>query len=90
MSRAVRDRAILFDDDSYKVIADCGQAIGIASADFYSDAFLNNEDGIDEAELLKQIGSARREAERRATDSIDGLRSALLRQFRVLMSADRP
>lgn len=90
LGREVRDRAILFDETSYDVIADYGKAISIASADFYAFAFEYVDLGtIDEATLLKRIGDGRADLHKQAEESFEELRLALLRQFRMLMSAER-
>jgi hypothetical protein len=90
LSRESRDRAILFDQESYDVIANYGRAISIASADFCAFAFEYVDLGtIDETALLKRIGDGRADLHKQAKDSFEALRLALLKQFRLLLSAEK-
>lgn len=91
LSREVSQRAILFDQDVYSVISNCGHQITEVSANFYADTFegITFDSPQQQAAHLPNVQRTRHELRNAVQAGVNELRDALVREFRRIMTAER-
>lgn len=91
LSVGVRNRAIFFDQAAYEVISRCGMAVTDVTNTFYAESYesVDLSTIADTATFLERIKQARKKLHDSAKDDLAQLRSTLVHEFRVLMSAEK-
>lgn len=91
LSREVRNRTLFFDEETYAAIARCGLAISQVTTNYYAASYENFNPQTEQEVTahLPVVQRARRALYDSARNSVDELRSALVKEFRRLMKAEQ-
>jgi hypothetical protein len=91
LSVEVRNQAIFFDPPTYEAIARCGIAVTDVTNNFYAETFeaVDPSASPNATIFLNCVSQAREKLGDSAKVRVNELRSALVHEFRVLMSAEK-
>jgi len=91
LSVEARNRAIFFDQPAYEAIARCGIAITDVTNNFYAESYetIDLSTIPDAAIFLNRVSQTREKLRDSAKDRVNEFRSALVHEFRALMSAEK-